>query len=66
MSKLAALHDTLTDYGQVVIAFSGGVDSAFLLKVAVDALGDRCHWRARRSPTPARSPPSSGSASATT
>ncbi|HTJ43817.1 MAG TPA: ATP-dependent sacrificial sulfur transferase LarE [Kofleriaceae bacterium] len=27
----------------VVVAFSGGVDSAFLLAVASDVLGDRCH-----------------------
>ncbi len=40
-TKLEALRDKLTGYGQVVVAFSGGVDSAFLLKVAVDALGER-------------------------
>ncbi len=54
-SKLDALRTTLTDYGQVVVAFSGGVDSAFLLKVAVDALGDRCHAVTAVSPTMARS-----------
>jgi len=54
-AKLAALRDTLAGYGQVVIAFSGGVDSAFLLKVAVDALGDRCHAVTAVSPTMARS-----------
>jgi len=54
-SKLAALNATLTGYGQVVVAFSGGVDSAFLLKVAVDALGDRCHAVTAVSPTMARS-----------
>src|SRR5512143_1276759 len=54
-AKLAALRDTLSGYGQVVIAFSGGVDSAFLLKVAVDALGDRCHAVTAVSPTMARS-----------
>jgi len=55
MSKLEALHGTLADYGQVVVAFSGGVDSAFLLKVAVDALGDRCHAVTAVSQTMARS-----------
>lgn len=55
MSKLDALRDTLSSYGQVVVAFSGGVDSAFLLKVAVDALGDRCHAVTAVSPTMARS-----------
>src|SRR5689334_10644158 len=54
-SKLAALRDTLTGYGQVVVAFSGGVDSAFLLKVAVDALGEKCHAVTAVSPTMARS-----------
>jgi uncharacterized protein len=54
-SKLDALQSTLTGYGQVVVAFSGGVDSAFLLKVAVNALGDRCHAVTAVSPTMARS-----------
>ncbi len=54
-SKLDALRTTLTGYGQVVVAFSGGVDSAFLLKVAMDALGDRCHAVTAVSPTMARS-----------
>ena len=55
MDKLAALRDTLAGYGQIVVAFSGGVDSAFLLKVAVDALGKRCHAVTAVSPTMARS-----------
>jgi uncharacterized protein len=54
-TKLDALTATLTGYGQVVVAFSGGVDSAFLLKVSVDALGDRCHAVTAVSPTMARS-----------
>ncbi len=55
MSKLERLRETLTGYGQVVVAFSGGVDSAFLLKVAADALGERCHAVTAVSQTMARS-----------
>jgi pyridinium-3,5-biscarboxylic acid mononucleotide sulfurtransferase len=55
MSKLDALRTTLAGYGRAVVAFSGGVDSAFLLKVAVDALGERCHAVTAVSPTMARS-----------
>ncbi len=55
MSKLDVLRGTLTGYGQVVVAFSGGVDSAFLLKVAADVLGERCHAVTAVSPTMARS-----------
>src|SRR5215470_3989099 len=53
--KLDALRTTLTGYGRVVVAFSGGVDSAFLLKVAADALGDGCHAVTAVSVTMARS-----------
>jgi len=55
MSKLDTLKTTLAGYGQVVVAFSGGVDSAFLLKVAADVLGDRCHAVTAVSQTMARS-----------
>ncbi len=55
MSKLDTLRTTLTGYGQVVVAFSGGVDSAFLLKVAAEVLGDRCHAVTAVSQTMARS-----------
>ncbi len=55
MSKLDGLRMTLAGYGQVVVAFSGGVDSAFLLKVAADVLGDRCHAVTAVSQTMARS-----------
>jgi uncharacterized protein len=37
--KFEALADLLRGYGSVCIGYSGGVDSAFLAKVAVDVLG---------------------------
>jgi uncharacterized protein len=37
--KFQQLHDTLSGLKKVLIAFSGGVDSTFLLKVAADTLG---------------------------
>jgi uncharacterized protein len=37
--KYESLQKILRDLGQVVVAFSGGVDSTFLLKTAVDTLG---------------------------
>jgi len=38
-SKYQKLQDILRDLGKVVVAYSGGVDSTFLLKAAVDTLG---------------------------
>jgi len=43
MDKLKKLENIIGGYGQVLVAFSGGVDSTFLLKVAADTLGENCH-----------------------
>src|SRR3569623_1361969 len=55
MSKLAVLRETLARYERVVVAFSGGVDSAFLLRVALDVLGEQVHAVPAVSPTMAQS-----------
>jgi uncharacterized protein len=39
--KLDALKQLLADMGSVLAAYSGGVDSTFLLKVALDVLGEK-------------------------
>ena len=41
MDKLDALKQSLAGMESVLVAYSGGVDSTFLLKVARDVLGDR-------------------------
>ena len=40
LSKYEKLKNLLGEMGKVLVAFSGGVDSSFLLKVAVDVLGE--------------------------
>lgn len=39
MEKLARLKELLMSYKKIAVAYSGGVDSSFLLKVAADTLG---------------------------
>ena len=40
-SKLKRLEAILSDMRSVLVAYSGGADSTFLLKVASNILGDR-------------------------
>jgi len=53
--KLRHLREIVRGYGSGLVAFSGGVDSTFLLRVALDELGDRCHAVTCVSVTMARS-----------
>lgn len=41
MSKISKLKNILKDLKSVVVAYSGGLDSTFLLKFAVDTLGEK-------------------------
>ena len=48
-NKLEYLKEYLKELGSVAVAFSSGVDSTFLLKVAHDVLGDK-QSRSQHSP----------------
>ena len=50
-NKLQHLKNILTNLKEVVVAYSGGVDSAFLLKVAYDTLGENARAVLAISPT---------------
>jgi pyridinium-3,5-biscarboxylic acid mononucleotide sulfurtransferase len=50
-SKLQILRDLFTPMTSVIVAFSGGVDSTFVLKVAQETIGDRVLALTTTSPT---------------
>ena len=50
-SKLIALRDYISELDHVLVAYSGGVDSAFLLRVAYEELRENCRAFTARSPS---------------
>lgn len=50
-NKFGKLKDMLSELGSIAVAFSGGVDSTFLLKVAHDVLGEKAIAVTARSST---------------
>lgn len=50
-NKLHRLRALLTELGSVVVAYSGGIDSTFVLKVAHDQLGEKAFGITAVSPT---------------
>lgn len=51
MDKLKKLKKILKDMDSVLVAYSGGLDSSFLLRIAFDALGDNVLAVTAKSPT---------------